>query len=84
MKFIIEFKKRWNKESPAFFVKVTNISLWLIGTGTSLSAIPALINATGATDIDLSFLLKLSSYMIVAGTSIGIVAKTTVKDINQI
>lgn len=78
-----EFFNRLKGNTPLFFKKLISLGLWLVSTGVGLTAVPAIMEQTvpGFT-ADLSLLSTISSYMILAGTVLGIVAKLPVKDPN--
>lgn len=85
MGFYQELLRRWTLESPCFHKKIIESGKWLLATSIALTALPAgyevLFPNAG---IDLAVLIKISSYMGLAGLIISIVAGTTVKDINKI
>lgn len=80
--FWTELKNRWAKDSPLFFQKIQQWSTALLTLATGLIAIPAALNGMGATEIDLSLMVRISSYVFVAASVAKLVAGTTVKDPN--
>lgn len=90
MNFFTELSKRWNQDSPAFFDKLKSFGIWLTATGIAIVGVPAAYNALigplniDTSSFDLSLLTRIASYMILAGTVITAVSKTTVKNPNII
>lgn len=80
MNFLREFYNRWNENSPLFFKKIRSFGAWLTATGTALVAVPATLNATVDTGMDLSILATISSYIILAGLILTAVSKLPVKN----
>ena len=75
MNFFQELKNRAALESPKFFKKVQAVGVWLLAVGLALVGLPAGFEAVVPTaNIDLSILLKVSSYMVLAGMIIKIIA----------
>lgn len=78
--FWVELKNRWKKDSPIFQEKLQAFGVWLAATGGALIAIPASLNGLDVAEINLGLMIKIASYMILAGTIIKATAKTAVKD----
>jgi len=81
MNFLTELFNRFELEAPKFHKKLIAFGKWLLGLAVSLTALPAgyelLFPNSG---IDLSLLIKISSYLGLAGFLISTVAGTAVKD----
>lgn len=84
MKFLTELSARWTASAPTFFKKIQSLGNWLTASGLGLIGVPAAANTMIGTDIDLSLMVKIASYMIVAGLAITAVAKLPVRDTDQI
>lgn len=85
MTFLSELASRWKLESPTFHKKIISFGKWLLATAIALTALPAAYEALFPNaGIDMGVLIKISSYMGLAGFIISIVAGTTVKDTNKI
>lgn len=82
MKFLIELSNRWTEGSPKFFKTLISFGAWLTATGLGLIGIPAALTELIPKEVnfDLSLLSQISSYMILAGLIISVVAKLPVKD----
>lgn len=80
MNFFTELSNRWSANSPKFFKKLSAFGAYLSATGTALIGIPAALNATVDTDMNLSLLGTISSYMVLAGLIIAAVSNLPVKD----
>lgn len=78
--FWVELWNRFDEKSPIFFRKLQSIGNWLSATGIGLVGVPAALNAVVETDINLELMVKIASYMILAGLIINIVSKLPVKD----
>lgn len=82
MNFFTELSNRWTANSPRFFKKLISFGAWLTATGAALVGVPAaaeqIIPETA--NFNLSLLGTISSYMVLAGLIISIVAKLPVKD----
>lgn len=81
MNFLTELFNRFQLEAPKFHKKLIAFGKWLLTVAVALTALPAgyeqLFPNSG---IDLSLLLKISSYLGLAGLLISIVAGTAVKN----
>lgn len=81
MNFFTELKNRLTLEAPKFHQKLIGFGKWLLATAIALTALPSgyevLFPNAG---IDLTLLIKISSYMGLAGLLISLVAGTAVKD----
>lgn len=85
MNFFSEFAARWSASAPSFFHKIQDIAAWLVATGLALIGVPAIIEKlVPGYNFDLSLLGTIASYMILAGTIAGVVAKLPVKDVKDI
>lgn len=85
MNFFTELSARWSATAPTFFKTVQKIGGWLLATGLGLIAVPATIETMlPEFDFDLSLLGTISSYMVLAGVIINVVAKLPVSDVNDI
>lgn len=80
MNFFSELIKRWQSESPKFFVTIQNLSISLIAIAGLIIGIPAAVNEATGTTINLGFLNEVAKYILVAATIMGAVAKTAVKN----
>lgn len=82
MKFLTELSNRWSANSPLFFKKLISFGAWLTATGIGLIGVPAALEQIipKTANFDLSLLGTISSYMILAGLVISVVAKLPVKD----
>lgn len=82
MNFLKELSNRWTEGSPKFFKKLISFGAWLTATGLGLIGIPAGLTELIPEDVnfDLSLLGTISSYMILAGLIISVVAKLPVSD----
>ena len=91
MNFITELLKRWKLATTDFHKKLSKVGAWLSGTGVALIGIPAAFNTLVDSlniklekEFDLSLLLLIASYMILAGLITSAVAKTAVEDPKKI
>lgn len=78
--FWTELSNRWSKTSPVFFKKFQAFGAWCTATGGALIGVPAALNATVETTIDLSVMLRIASYLVLAGLVISAMSKLPVKD----
>lgn len=68
MNFFTELKNRITLESPKFFKQWQKVGAWLYKAGFALIGVPAGFQAlVPDANIDLSLLLKIASYMVLAG-----------------
>ena len=81
MNFVKETLVRLKAESPSYFKKVRLFADWLTATGLGLVGVPAAIEQMAPQfDFDLSLLMRIASYMIVAGIVIKVFGKLPVSD----
>lgn len=81
MNFFTETLIRLKAESPSYFNKARKMGDWLSATGIGLVGVPAAIEQIAPQfDFDLSLLIKIASYMILAGIIINRMAKLPVSD----
>jgi len=86
MNFFTELTKRWSADSPAFFKKLMTFGTWLVSTGVALTAVPATLEEMIPKEVnfDLSLLVTISSYMVLSGVILSIVAKLPADDPEQL
>lgn len=82
MNFLKELSIRWTEGSPKFFKTLISIGAWLTATGLGLIGIPAGLTELIPKEVnfDLSLLGTISSYMVLAGLIVSVVAKLPVSD----
>lgn len=84
MTFFKELSERWTANSPTFFKKLSAFGAYLSATGAGLVGIPSALNAIVDTDMNISILGTIASYMVLAGLIIAVVSKLPVKDPEQL
>lgn len=82
MNFFTELSNRWTANSPNFFKKLISFGAWLTATGIGLIGVPAALQQIipKTANFDLSLLGTISSYMVLAGLIVSVIAKLPVKD----
>lgn len=85
MSFLTELKKRLSLEAPEFHKKIILFGNWLLATAIALTALPSAYDLMFPNaGIDLGLIVKISSYMGLAGFLISRVAGTAVKDVKKL
>ena len=79
LSFFTELVKRWNEESPAFFVKVQNIALVIIAIGAAIAGLPAIVSQYIPLEINLTVLATIGGIVGGVGSAIGAIAKLAVQ-----
>lgn len=81
MNFWQELRRRWALESPEFFEKIARFGAWLMGVALLVLA-PEMPAGVGIEMPQLvpPIVVKIASYVFVAGVMMNRIAKLTVKD----
>lgn len=91
MNFWTELLTRWALDTTTFHKKLRGLGVKILSIGSALILVPATFNTTIDAlgikldqEFDLSLLIKIASYFILAGIIISAVASTAVKDPEEI
>lgn len=91
MNFWKELLTRWTLNTTTFHKKLRGWGIKILSTGSALILVPATFNTTMDAlgvkldqEFDLSLLVKIASYIILAGIIISAVASTAVSDPEEI
>jgi len=81
MNFFRELKNRITLDSPKFFKEFQKIGAYLVSSGFALVGVPAAFKTfIPEADIDFSLLIKIASYIVLAGLVICAMAKMPVEN----